>query len=184
MASKLIDAMQQYVPFMRNKNRPSPQAILRLRPVRNPNVKWERSAETDLVVLVLDNHPFRYWDKMIGRIFQIPTQRKIEMSDELSSLVWELCDGTNTVQAISGRIAKEYNLTLRQAEVSVLAFLNTLQGKRLVGVPVEQAAEIKQDTANKQSGANKAPTNVKGHKGLHATRKQRSATRVARERGD
>jgi len=177
MQSKFINAVQEFVPFLRTRNRPSPQQVLRLRPIRNPSIKWERSEQSGLVVLLLENHPFRSWDKMIGKIFQIPTQRRIEMSDELSSLVWELCDGTHTVASIAGRIATEYKLTLRQAEVSVLAFLNTLQGKHLVGVPPDQATEVK------QSGSNEPPSNVKGHKGLHATRKQRSASRVARERG-
>lgn len=177
MPSRLIDTMSQYVPFLRRRNRPSPQQILRLRPVRNPNVKWSRSEETGLVVIVLENHPYRSWDKMIGKIFQIPTQRRIEMSDELSSLVWELCDGAHTVAGIAGRIAQDYKLTARQAEVSVLAFLNTLQGKRLVGIPVDQAHEIK------QGDGGQSVRNVKGHKGFNATRKQRATSRVARERG-
>ncbi len=176
MFRDLIDKAKTAVPFFGGRKRPTAQQVLRLRPIRNPKVKWQRNPETDLVVVTLEYHPFRTWDKIIGRIFQIPTERKVEMSDELSSKVWEMCDGNNTVTAIATDIAREYKLTQRQAEVSVLAFLNTLQNKRLVGVPSEQAEKINKDSP-------KPPKGSKGNKGFYGSRKQRSATRVARERG-
>jgi len=80
-------------------------------------------------------------DKWIGRIFSVPTDRKIEMTDELSSLVWELCDGEHTVMSISGEIASKYKLSTRQAQVSVLAFLNTLENKRLVGAAKSESVK-------------------------------------------
>ncbi|MDR3709785.1 MAG: PqqD family protein [Capsulimonadaceae bacterium] len=177
MLARLIDRARQSIPFFGSGKRPRPQQVLVLRPIRNPRVKWERSAETGLVVVTLAHHPYKRWDKLIGKIFQIPTERRIEMTDELSSLVWELCDGAHTVASIANQIAKEYKLTQRQAEVSVLAFLNTLQGKRLVGVPPEQSEEI-----NKGADPRKTER-AKGNKGFYATRKYRPSSDIARKRG-
>jgi hypothetical protein len=177
MFRNLLDKAKNAIPFFDGGKRPNAQQVLGLRPVRNPKVKWLRHPETDLVVVTLEYHPFRAWDKLIGKIFQIPTERKIEMSDELSSMVWEMCDGKHTVSQIAGDIAREYKLTHRQAEVSVLAFLNTLQGKRLVGVAPDQAENI-------HNGPPQPPKGSKGKTGFYGSRKQRSATRVTRERGN
>ncbi|HEY3333158.1 MAG TPA: PqqD family protein [Capsulimonadaceae bacterium] len=177
MLGNVVNKLKK-LPFLGGTKRPNAKQVLALRPIRNPAVKWERNPETDLVVVTLAYHPYRNWDKLLKKVFRIPTERRVEMSDELSSMVWEMCDGTNTVSAIATHIATKYKLTQRQSEVSVLSFLNTLQGKRLVGVPLDQS-DITNDGPKQEP-----PKGSKGSKGFYGSRKQRSATNIARERGN
>jgi hypothetical protein len=59
--------------------------------------------------------------------------------DALGMLVWEACDGKTSVLQIVRRLEKRYHLTSREAEVSAVAFLQTLMKKGLIGMaPREQ----------------------------------------------
>lgn len=57
--------------------------------------------------------------------------------DPMSLFVWECCDGKTSVQQIIRRLAKRYNLNLREAEVPTIRFLQTLIKKGLVGMPMK-----------------------------------------------
>jgi hypothetical protein len=59
--------------------------------------------------------------------------RKFEF-DELGLFVWNACDGKTRVEQIIRQLAKRYNLNPRAAEVSTLAFLQTLAKKSLIGL--------------------------------------------------
>jgi hypothetical protein len=65
--------------------------------------------------------------------------KKFEL-DELGLFVWNACDGKTSVQQVIRKLGKQYNLNARAAEVSTLAFLQTLVKKGLVGVK-ERSAE-------------------------------------------
>jgi hypothetical protein len=56
--------------------------------------------------------------------------------DPLGLLVWNLCDGKNSVQQIIRKLAKRYDFNLREAEVSTLSFLGTLVRKGLIAMAV------------------------------------------------
>ncbi|MGH7213935.1 MAG: PqqD family protein [Tepidisphaeraceae bacterium] len=58
--------------------------------------------------------------------------------DAIGVLVWESCDGKTSIQQIIRKLAKRYNLGLREAQVPTLAFLRTLMRKGLVGVAVKK----------------------------------------------
>mgnify|MGYP000490781525 CR=1 FL=1 len=75
-----------------------------------------------------------------GRWFlRLPSQMKktFEM-DEMGLMVWRLCDGKTSVQQIIRKLAKRYNLNLREAEVPTVTFLRTLVKKGLVGMAVKK----------------------------------------------
>ena len=50
----------------------------------------------------------------------------------------EQCDGKTSVQQIIRRLARQYNMSLRETEVSTVAFLQTLVRKGLVGMAVPE----------------------------------------------
>ena len=54
--------------------------------------------------------------------------------DQIGSEVWELCDGTHSVEGISQAISRSYKLNKRQAETSVTAYLKMLADRRLIGL--------------------------------------------------
>jgi hypothetical protein len=56
--------------------------------------------------------------------------------DALGILVWNSCDGNTSVQQIIRKLAKRYNLSLREAQAPTLAFLQTLARKGLIGLAV------------------------------------------------
>ena len=61
--------------------------------------------------------------------------------DALGLLVWNACDGHTSVQQIIRKLAKRYNLGLREAQAPALAFLQTLIRKGLVGMPLPKQKE-------------------------------------------
>lgn len=168
--SVFLDKARQFLPFLPGKPRPTHKEIMALRPLRNPHATWKRTGEDGLVTVTLTRSLAHRFDRTLASIFKIPADRKIEMSDELSSRVWELCDGAHTVLAISTEIGKRYQLGQREAEVSVLTFLNTLQVKKLVGLsPDQQTTKVK-----KQEPSSGDADAARGSEGFYVRRKQRT----------
>lgn len=135
MANSFIAGIRNVVPFLKTEPRLPHRTVLSVCPVRHPSITWERTGADDLVVIKIPKPKEGWFRALIAKWFVLPDFKTIEMADELSSMVWELCDGEHSVGQITDRIAREYKLSNRQAEVGVLALLRTLQGKRLIGVP-------------------------------------------------
>ena len=72
------------------------------------------------------------WARVLLRA-QPTVTKKFEL-DELGHFVWDACDGKTSVQQVIRKLGKQYNLNARAAEVSTLAFLQTLVKKGLIGV--------------------------------------------------
>lgn len=68
----------------------------------------------------------------------IEGRKKTFEFDPVGVFVWGEIDGKTSVEQLIRRIAKQYNLDLRQAEASTVAFLKTLMTKGLIGFPVEK----------------------------------------------
>ena len=60
--------------------------------------------------------------------------------DEIGKFVWDQCDGKTNVRQIILKLARRYNLNERQAEVSTVAFLQTLTRRGLIGLAVRDRA--------------------------------------------
>jgi hypothetical protein len=74
-----------------------------------------------------------------GWLFRLPDGAKKTFElDALGLLVWKACDGKASVQQIIRKLAKAYNLNLREAEVATLAFLRMLAKKGLIGMSVKE----------------------------------------------
>jgi hypothetical protein len=57
--------------------------------------------------------------------------------DLLGQMVWQHCDGKTSVQQISRKLAKTYNVSEREAQVATEKFLVMLARKGLVGASVK-----------------------------------------------
>ncbi len=68
-------------------------------------------------------------------LFRIPegASKTFEL-DALGWFVWQTCDGKTSVQQIIRLFAKRYHLNLREAEVSMLKFMEMLVRKGLIGM--------------------------------------------------
>ena len=107
--------------------RPAPQIdrkqVLRLYPIRNAIVRYEQR-EDGVYILIVPLQPRGIFG-WFSRIFKLPREHRIEL-DEIGSTVWAMCDGKHAVEAIVQRLAQQYALERREAELSLFAFLNTL----------------------------------------------------------
>ncbi len=66
-----------------------------------------------------------------------PDAKRTYELDALGLLVWNSCDGRNSVLRIIRLLARRYHLTVREAQVSTLSFLQTLARKGLIGLQVK-----------------------------------------------
>jgi hypothetical protein len=79
----------------------------------------------------------RRWGR---RLFRLPAgATKTFELDAIGVFVWNRCDGGHTVQQIIRKLADEYRLNLREAEVPTVQFLHTLARKGLIGMSIAKA---------------------------------------------
>jgi hypothetical protein len=125
----------------KNQQTPSWRAMLGLRPVRNPELEW---AQVDgKVVLDLKHQQRVGWKQwVVGLIMPTPPNRQVEL-DTIGSEVWLLIDGKNTIGGIAGKLAKKYQLTPREAELSLQQYCKELGRRGYVGF-VNNAAKKKE----------------------------------------
>jgi hypothetical protein len=60
--------------------------------------------------------------------------------DALGKFVWQHCDGKTSVQQIARKLARTYNVSEREAQVSTEKFLMMLATKGLVGAAVKESS--------------------------------------------
>lgn len=65
------------------------------------------------------------------------TRRKTFELDAVGVDVWSKLDGRTTVEQLIHHVAQRYDLNLRAAETSTVAFLQMLMKRGLVGMPME-----------------------------------------------
>jgi len=69
--------------------------------------------------------------RLISRVFRLPPYKRLEL-DELGTYAVELCDGSNTVAGIIARFAQRFRLNQREAEVSMVSYLQTLAKRGII----------------------------------------------------
>jgi hypothetical protein len=119
--------------FRRKKATISRHESLAVRPIRLVQAEVEQTGEGAKLKVPLRQTRWNGW------FFRIPDgATKTFEFDPLGLLVWNSCDGRTSVQQIIRKLAKEYRLNLREAEVPTLKFLQMLVKKGLVGMPIAQ----------------------------------------------
>ena len=81
--------------------------------------------------------PFRNGENAVRRIDDVvfvmnPDTSELHSFKGIGGRIWELSDGSHTVQAITGVIVDEYEVERETAERDVLEFLQELQAKDLI----------------------------------------------------
>ncbi len=125
--------LSQYLPFIRKKPAIDRDKVLKACPVRHPAVRFERGEDGDMR-LFLPRRKDRL-AKALMWVFRAGPEKEIVL-DEVGSDVWEMCDGSTSVDAIVGAIAKKYKITRRECETSIGVYLKTLGERNLVGLRV------------------------------------------------
>jgi hypothetical protein len=133
LKTRLYYGVGRYLPFL--KIRPpvaDRQATLTLRPGRNALLTWEKRESGETILTVPQNEKAGRITKAFARWVNAPRERFVEL-DEVGSFVWELCDGTHTIESIVQKTGRQYKLNRREAEVSVTTFLQMLHERNFIG---------------------------------------------------
>jgi len=131
--------------------------FLKLKPVRNPIIKWVKDEKSEIKVTVpLRQSPAAAEEKtrsgkLLSKLFPSPPSEKTIQLDKVGSVVWELCDGNSTVKNIVDALYEKFKLMPAEAEISLDAYFRQLSKRALVGfiVPEELQERFKDEGKKK-----------------------------------
>jgi len=123
--------------FRPAKPRVSRRDLLDVAPVRNPEARVEERDDGSLIVRI-PVRPRRIVRWLVREAPDRPMLRSFEM-DALGRQTWDLCDGKRSVRGVIEKFAEQNKLNLREAEVSILTYLETLTSRGLVLFPDPRA---------------------------------------------
>lgn len=99
-------------------------------PHLNSQVRWEH-LESGEVMAVYEQER-RGFRKLFARVLATPAVAQV-LLDDVGTKVVGAIDGVRTVQELIGFVADEFRLSRKEAEVSLLKYLEMLGQRRLVG---------------------------------------------------
>jgi len=108
--------------------------ILSAIPLRNATIKWEQNDEGEVSIVIPPKD--KLWVKIVTKIFMIPGKRVVVL-DEISSYVWIQCDGEHTIRNIINSLCGKYNLTRKEAEVSLITYMRNLGKRGMLGFAIK-----------------------------------------------
>ncbi len=104
---------------------------MKLRPVHSEDVTWRKYPSGEVLVLKKDEGlKYKIARKLLG---DVEPYRKFVL-DDIGSIVWELCDGKNTISEILKKLSKRLNTEESKIEQYLLAYLRKLEKKGLIEV--------------------------------------------------
>ena len=125
--------MAGFVTFKGNGAKVPYKKFIRSRPVRNENAESDRTS-TDSLKLYLPYQKTAFMN-LIGRFIDIPDERSFKFNP-IGSMVWELCDGRNSVQDIKEIIVQRTRGNEKDMEKRLLKFLNRLMKNELITLEI------------------------------------------------
>ncbi|HLV78739.1 MAG TPA: PqqD family protein [Chthonomonadaceae bacterium] len=134
LKTRLYYTVGRHLPFL--KIRPPDidrRAVLTLRPGRNSVLSWEKQESGETILTVPMKPQGGRMGRAMAKWFRIPEniEKRVEL-DEVGGYVWELCDGSHTVEAIVQKTGRHYKMNRREAEVSVTMFLQMLHERHFI----------------------------------------------------
>ena len=131
LAAKLKSSAGRYLPFLKVPPPPDREAVFKLRPLRNGAIDWKTNDEGQALLTV--PHRKDRFGKLVSSLFRLPETRNVEL-DEVGTFVWNLCDGSQTVDAIVKETSKQYKLNKREVEISVTTYLQMLAERNFIAL--------------------------------------------------
>jgi len=135
---------------LRLKKRPPDvgrENVMQSIPLRNTVIKWEMDDKNEVSLVIPQKE--KLWVKITSKIFMIPDKRVVVL-DDVGSFVWTLCDGKNSVEHIMKRLCNKYNLTRKEAEVSLLTYMRQLGKRGFIGFAVSKEQYEKMEERKKK----------------------------------
>lgn len=131
--------------------------VLKSRPVRNSLIKWEKSENGEISLIVPQKNTL--WVRIVSKIFMLPGSRVVAL-DEVGSFVWSMCDGHNSIDGIVKALCNKYKLTRKEAETSLLAYFRKLGKRGMLGFAVSK--KVKHEM---ESDASILPSEIRAKSG-------------------
>ena len=119
----------------------SRQEFLRIKPLRNPSLKWDKDDE-DKVTIHLPYKKGGRLRNFFSRFYEIPEEKKVQL-DKIGSLVWIMCDGNTTVKKVTKALRKNFKLVPEEAEAALKTYLNQLIERRFLGFTLPKETEAR-----------------------------------------
>jgi len=111
--------------------------FLKVKPVRNPMLKWEKNRKTKEIKIIVPLSPPQQTKEqkkgILRKLFISKPKEKIINLDKIGSIVWELCDGERTIGDIANYLVEKYKAMPEEAELSLSAYFNLLSKRGLIG---------------------------------------------------
>ena len=150
MLYRIIHMFNQILYTLRLKKRPPDvgrENVMQSIPLRNTVIKWEMDDKNEVSLVIPQKE--KLWVKITSKIFMIPDKRVVVL-DDVGSFVWTLCDGKNSVEHIMKRLCNKYNLTRKEAEVSLLTYMRQLGKRGFIGFAVSKEQYEKMEERKKK----------------------------------
>ena len=108
--------------------------------LRNKLIEWERDDKGEVSLIIPQKQ--KLWIRLASKIFMLPDKRVIVL-DDVGSYVWELCDGKNQIYQVVNQLCKQYKMTRKEAETSLLTYMRQLGKRGIIGfaVPKKQTKD-------------------------------------------
>lgn len=103
-------------------------------PCLNPAVRWE-PMDSGQLMAVFPRYSGRL-ARMVSRLLALPETGQLLLDDVGSSVVQQI-DNRRSLADLIAFVAHEYKLSRKESEVSLLAYMNTLGRRRLIGFRLE-----------------------------------------------
>ncbi len=112
----------------------SREELFKAKPIRNNFAEWkEKNGEVSINVNLKKGRFFKLW----RFFFSLPEKKNIKL-DIIGSEIWKMCDGKNTVKDIEKFVKESYNLSRKEAEISILEYINSLVRRNLIGLEIRR----------------------------------------------
>jgi len=143
---------------LRRKKKKAPEIprneFLKIKPVRNPNLKWEKNKDGEVTIFIPLEQPQTKKKKrrkkgLFSKISSTPKEKRVQL-DSVGSIVWSLCDGEKTVKDIVEYLHKKYKLLTNEAEISLNAYFNQLSKRGLIGFILPEETRARLEKAAKE----------------------------------
>jgi Coenzyme PQQ synthesis protein D (PqqD) len=107
--------------------------LLQAKPKKSQDVEWDGDGSESLKIYA--KYKKTYLVKLIGRFMDIPEERSYRFNP-LGAMVWELCDGTHSVEEIKSLIMKRSKGDEKDIEKRLIKFINRLSANELITLEV------------------------------------------------
>lgn len=103
--------------------------LLQAKPKKSDNVDWDGDGVESLRIYAL--YKKTYLVRLLSRFVDIPEERSFRFNP-LGAMVWELCDGTRSVEEIKSIIMKRSKGGEMDIEKRLIKFINHLSANDLI----------------------------------------------------